>query len=77
MKAKQNSGKRIISIAASELEDEEKGHSGAIAANVESILKELGEDPAREGPAYGEDGLTGERSESTRSFTSLRDDTMG
>lgn len=49
MKAKQNSGKRIISIATSELEDEEKEHSGAIAANVESILKELGEDPAREG----------------------------
>ncbi len=47
MKAKQTSGKRIIPIAASELEENEK--PGTIAPHVESILSELGEDPQRDG----------------------------
>lgn len=47
MKAKQTSGKRIISIAASELEENEE--QGTIAPHVKSILSELGEDPQRDG----------------------------
>lgn len=48
MKAPRTSGKKqVVKLAAPKFEMDPR--PGAIAANVESILKELGEDPAREG----------------------------
>lgn len=48
MKANHQSGKRLVKLA-NPKKFETDPQPGAIAGNVESILKELGEDPSREG----------------------------
>lgn len=47
MKVKKISGKRIVPIVSSPSQDEEQ--TGPIAANIQAVLSELGEDPTRDG----------------------------